>query len=186
MTRRNVSLGRKNTAIINGEVDLSTWALDELIRGRQRDKNGNWGGRDPVVYPANIYHELKARLFVEADRALAEHVLPAIHELARIARGDGEPAKPGQVQACEMILRYSIGAASAAHVLERITEAGEPAAWEAAITAGIVALPDETGVIDTTARTIPRQPGEREWWHDDEPEQTPKKKTPVKPKRAKS
>ena len=49
--RARVRMSDTNTAILRGELDLTAWSEEELIRGQRRARNGHFQGRPPRVVP---------------------------------------------------------------------------------------------------------------------------------------
>ena len=181
--RKRLHLGVRTSALINGEVnDLDEWDDEELKRGRRRDKNGGFRGRDPLVIPRIVNDEYRRRLYEAVHTEIRDGLLPAAKRLTAMSSGQ-IPADLAELKAITENLDRGMG--NMANAVGPSALPAEPARWELAIDAGIVALPDDSGVIDTTSRAIPRHKGEDIWWLDDDEAEPPKKK-PVKPKRVKS
>jgi hypothetical protein len=50
--RKRVTVGKTNTAILAGELDLSAWDEEELMRTQRKNKHGTWTGRPPTATTA--------------------------------------------------------------------------------------------------------------------------------------
>ena len=77
--------------------------LEELRRGRRRDKHGGWRGKDPKIVPKAIHDEWVSRQFEQVHQELADAVLPAVKRLGAIATADFVDHDI-QLKAIEMIL----------------------------------------------------------------------------------
>jgi hypothetical protein len=71
-------------AIDNPET-ISEWTDEELRRGRKKDKNGKFTGRDPIIVPTNCYREMVRRELRRAESSMAENLHDAVKALATIA-----------------------------------------------------------------------------------------------------
>ena len=137
--------GRVNAAILAGDEDLTQWTDEELIRGQRRDRNGNWGGRPPVMVPSVVHQELTSRRMAEARELLRDNTLAAVNVLVEVATDKDAPASD-RVKAAGMILDRTLGRAPLTVVMDI-----EPP-WAKALrrsTIGIVSA--NSNVIDTTA-----------------------------------
>lgn len=183
--RKRLHLGVRTSALINGEVnDLHEWDLEELKRGRRRDKNGGFRGRDPLVIPRIVNDEYRRRLYDAVHTEIRDGLLPAAKQLRAISEGTAD-AKPDQLRAIHMVLGRGLGKVADAVAPAAPAEQQEPAPWEHAITAGIVALPDTSGVIDATSRAVPADDSQGWWLDDEDQKRKPTKSKPRKPRKAK-
>ena len=72
-------------AILQGEMDLSAWSEEELIRGQRRSRRGTWEGRPPKLVPKAIHDELVRRKMGEAFDLMRDNVVKATEVLIEIA-----------------------------------------------------------------------------------------------------
>lgn len=137
--------GRVNAAILAGDEDLTQWTDEELTRGQRRDRNGNWGGRPPVMVPSVVHQELTSRRMAEARELLKENTLAAVNVLIEVATDKDAPASD-RVKAAGMILDRTLGRAP----INLVVDAEPP--WAKAIRHSTLSIvSDIAGVIETTA-----------------------------------
>ena len=69
----------------NGQLDVSDWDLEELIRGYRRAKDGSFRGRPPQVVPREVHEELAKRVKNDVAHQLLEvvqeHVKPTLEKI---------------------------------------------------------------------------------------------------------
>jgi hypothetical protein len=126
-----VKVGKTNTAILRGELDLTTWSDEELLRGQRRDRNGRWSGRPPTIVPKAIHDELVRRKMGQAHDLLRDNVVRATEVLVEIAT-DHETDAAVRVKAAVVILDRVLGKAP-----ERVELSVEPP-WAAALRGALV------------------------------------------------
>lgn len=107
-TRALVRLGPRNTRILTGEDDLSSWDDDELMHGAKRDKNGGWQGSRPTVVPIAIHRELTKRRMQKANDLLRENIVEAMEQLILIVKGKDTEDKD-RLRAIEMMANRVMG-----------------------------------------------------------------------------
>jgi hypothetical protein len=110
MAGRNISLGKRNAAILNGEEDLTQWTDEELIRGQRRDKNGNWGGRPPKFIPAQVRREQNRRKITKGVDILSDSIVRAA-EIFKEVMDDPEAENRDKLRAAEFVLKLVAGRA---------------------------------------------------------------------------
>lgn len=133
--RALVRVGRGVTDVLVGADDLSGWDEEELRRGRKRDKNGGWQGRDPVVVPKAVHDELVKRTLSQANHILAHDLTRACQILGDIME-DTEVDAKDRLKAIDMIMNRAMGREP-----QKVEFKGQ-AKWELAIADSIVSLPD--------------------------------------------
>lgn len=142
MTKRAlVSLGHTNTAIVNGDEDLSLWSDEELLRGQRRARNGKWMGRPPKVVPMAVHHEMNRRRMSRAREVLDESLEAAVSLFAEVVN-DTEAPTDLRLKAAKEIMDRVMGKAP-----DKVSIRLEPEPWELAV-ADVEFITDE--VIDTT------------------------------------
>lgn len=134
----NITLGKRNAAILSGENDLSTWTDDELRRGQQRDKNGRWPARKPKVVPKVLHDELVRRQYDEASQILRSSLVDAVTLFHTIVM-DPEAESAVRLKAAQVIVERVMGKAQQNVKLD----VGVKAKWEEAIAHSIVPIPAE-------------------------------------------
>lgn len=142
MPRRTVNVGLRNAAIMNGEEDLSDWDMEELRRGRRRDKHGGWRGKDPKIVPKLIFDEWVSRQFEEVHKELASASLPAVQRLSELATHPGIDPET-QLKAIAMIMDRVFGKPTENVSIQAKLVPEEP--WQTLYTDSIVALPSPAG-----------------------------------------
>jgi hypothetical protein len=134
--RALVRCGKGSTDVLIGKDDLSEWDEEELRRGRKRDKDGGWRGRDPVIVPKAIHDELVKRTLNKANKMLIDNLENAVVVLTELVMDPKVDAKD-RVKAIDMIMNRAMGREP-----QKLEVKGE-AKWQAAITHSIVSLPAE-------------------------------------------
>jgi hypothetical protein len=136
----------KNTAaIMNGEVDVSSWSDEELIRGQRKNKNGKWNGMAPKLIPAQVVQELTKRRFRRAHALLADSLVDAVQLLQAVVKDKrAEPYE--RMKAAEMILDRVLGKPKESLALDLAMD-GEQPAWHKLMAKGIVASVEEAGLL---------------------------------------
>jgi hypothetical protein len=129
-----VRISKVATDILIGAEDLSEWDNEEIRKGRRRDKNGGWAGRNPVVVPMALHQEAIKRTFEEAKEIFNEGLLPAVRYLTSIVEDEDVEPKD-KLKAVSMILDRVLG-----KPVEKIEINTEPEPWEDAVVAAVVPL----------------------------------------------
>lgn len=95
---------------------IEKWDLEELARGRPRDKNGEFRGRTPSWVSAAIQKEARRRLVNHAFGSLTTHVDFAVQTVINLIKSDevderGRPLVDAKtkLQACMFIIEHVIG-----------------------------------------------------------------------------
>lgn len=109
--RAYVHLGKTNTAILMGRIDLADWDEEELKRGQRRDRNGNFVGRPPEVVPKRIHDELVRRTLSKAQAKLVDNLDEGIDILINLAKGADVDDKV-RLQAVKEIMDRVMGKAA--------------------------------------------------------------------------
>ena len=138
-----VYVGNTNRAILDGELDLSVWSEEELIRGQRRGRNGKWQGRKPKVVPMAVHDELVRRKMSRAYELLQDNVVAATEVLVSLAT-DEAVEDATRLKAATLILDRVLGKEPM-----HITVDVEPA-WAVALRNATVPLGIVGGVIDVT------------------------------------
>lgn len=129
-----IRVGKSVTRILTGQEDVTTWENEEIRRGRKRDKNGGWRGREPLVIPMALHEEAIKRTFEEAQELFREGLVPAVKYLTSIVE-DASVEDKDKLKAVSMILDRVLG-----KPLERVEINTEPEPWEDAVVAAVVPL----------------------------------------------
>jgi hypothetical protein len=129
-----VRISKTSTDILVGCEDISEWDNEEIRRGRKRDKNGGWQGREPVVVPMALHQEAIKRTFEEAQELMREGLVPAVKYLTAIIDDPNVEAKD-KLKATQMILDRVLGKA-----VERVEIKTGTEPWEDALVAAVVHL----------------------------------------------
>lgn len=103
--------------IENGGIKpLDQWDLEELARGRPRDKNGRWNGRTPDWIQPSVALEARKRLFARAYGGMAAHLDLALRTVAKLMTSkevdeNGRPIVDAAVKlkAAMFIIEHVIG-----------------------------------------------------------------------------
>lgn len=103
-----VGVGKTNLAILSGELDLSTWSEEELLRAQRKSKRGTWEGRPPKLVPKAIHDELVRRKMSQAHDLLRDNLIAAVGVLVEIAK-DGEAQDSDRIKAAQLIIERVMG-----------------------------------------------------------------------------
>lgn len=95
---------------------LSEWDLEELARGKPRNKNGGWSGRAPAWITPAVMEEAKRRLVSKTYEGISLHIdtaLKVIHQLMTSEEVDdrGKPIVDARTKlaAATFILEHTVG-----------------------------------------------------------------------------
>ena len=108
MKREVIQVGKRNSAILRGGEDLTSWSEEELIRGQRKSASGRWQGSRPKVVPTLLHDELVKRKMTKAYELLSESVLDAVQVLVDVAR-DKEADPNVRIKAATEILNRTVG-----------------------------------------------------------------------------
>ena len=86
--RTKVHLSKTNTALFLGDVDLTTWDDEEILRGQKKASNGKWVGRPPAVVPHAIHEERIRRTMTKAHELLRESTYAAVALLQQVVEDE--------------------------------------------------------------------------------------------------
>ena len=96
--------------VIDDPEAVADWDDEELRRGRRRDKNGKFTGRDPVVIPTAVYREMVRRATRGAEKKMAENLEAAVDTLVAIASSQSEATEDkDRINAAKIILDRVLG-----------------------------------------------------------------------------
>lgn len=120
--------------VIDDPEAVKDWDDEELRRGRRRDKNGKFTGRDPVVIPTAVYREMVRRATRGAEKRMAESLEAAVDTLVAIATSNSEATEDkDRIKAAEIILNRVLGREPV-----KIENSGAPPLFLGIIQAGLV------------------------------------------------
>lgn len=106
--RARIYLGKTNTNILTGQVDLSGWTEEELEMGRRQSKAGTYSGRPPVVVPKAIHDELVKRTLNNAQEHMRANLEGVVQVLTAIAMAEGVEPKD-RLKAIGMVMDRVMG-----------------------------------------------------------------------------
>lgn len=145
---------------------VDEWDLEELARGRPRDKNGKWVGRVPNWITTEITKEAKRRLMAETFGHLASHATTAVKVLVRLMtstevddRGKPIVDPATQLKAAQFVLENILGKPKA--VIELEAEA-----FTRSVLASAIVLDD--GLPQDDAVVLDGEFTEEEWEEEDD------------------
>jgi hypothetical protein len=146
-----IDVGKTTAAILAGEMDLSAWDEEELMRGQRKNKHGRFQGRAPKVVPKSVHDELVRRKMSKAFDLLRDNIVAASEVLVDVAKDpDVDPSV--RLKAAGMILDRVLGKAPEN---VNIRAQLEPP-WLEALRGGIVSVNENNEVIEAVS------------WEDDE------------------
>jgi hypothetical protein len=146
-----IVVNRTTAGILNGELDISVWSDEELLRGQRKNKNGKWTGRAPVLLPAQVVHELTRRRFQRAHMLLADSLVDCVQMLRSIVN-DRRASKADRIRAAETILDRVLGRPK-----ESVSLDINPG-WQGIVARGIVAVAESEVVQGEVVDDDPDEP----------------------------
>lgn len=138
-TPRKITLGRTNTGILNGELDLTEWDEEELLRGQRRDHRGKWAGAKPKVVPLAVHQELTRRRMSQAARELEENLVKAAETLVALMEGS-DVDDSVRLRAATLVIERVMG-----KVPDKVELKLSRAPWETTMEELMI---DRSGIID--------------------------------------
>lgn len=93
---------------VDNPESVRDWDDEELRRGRRKDRNGRFTGRDPVVVPTNCYREMMRREFARANQLMGENLVAAAQALTRIIESPASEDKD-VIKAAQLLLDRVMG-----------------------------------------------------------------------------
>src|SRR5680860_1394919 len=81
--RKRMRLGTLNAQVLDGEIDLRAWDIDELLMGRRRNKRGDFRGSAPKVVPKAIQDEAVRRVLSDVHAIVQRAGVPAAELLLK-------------------------------------------------------------------------------------------------------
>lgn len=135
---------------IDDPSTIEDWDDDELRRGRRKDKNGRFTGRDPVVVPTNCYRELLRRQLRTAEVSLASNLNEAAVALAAIIKSPMAEDKD-KINAAKILIDRVMGKAP-----ERLQVSTDTPLFQVVLAGGIVpgAALEEDDIIDVESEEL--------------------------------
>lgn len=106
--RRIMEINKTTAAILAGEEDVSTWSLEELLRGQKRSADGKFHGRQPDVVARGIVQEILRRRGSQSLAKMAgalPHVADGLVEIACDPKVDAH----ARIKAAHLIFLYTLG-----------------------------------------------------------------------------
>jgi len=96
--------------------DLQHWDLEELARGRPRDKNGQWKGPAPGFLSRQMHEEIIARFETIVREEMNGHTVDALKLLGKVLNDEkvdnkGRPLVPAstKVDVAKFLIEHIIG-----------------------------------------------------------------------------
>jgi hypothetical protein len=137
--RASVMVSATTAGIINGEVDLSIWDHEELLRGQRKNKRGTWTGRPPVLVPAALHKQLTKRRLQRATALLADSLVDAVL-LLRAVINDKRASKLDRIKAAEIVIDRVMGKAKESVQVEM-------APWQGMVATSIVGTAEQARAL---------------------------------------
>lgn len=134
--RAFIRAGKRNTRILTGQDDLSTWDDEELKWGRRRDKNGQLRGRPSKIVPKALHDELVKRTLARANQLMVQNTEKAVQALIDVIEGQDTEDKD-RITAAKLIMDRVLG--KAPDKVELKTDSP----WQLALGAAIVSIKSE-------------------------------------------
>lgn len=106
--RVEVALGKSGSDVLMERDDPRDWDDEELLRGRRRDKNGNFSGADPKVIPKAVYEEMQKRMLIDSRKKMTQMVETGLEKLKDILEGQ-DTADKDRLKAIQMLFDRTMG-----------------------------------------------------------------------------
>ena len=121
---------------------IKEWDMEELRRGRRRDRNGKFTGRDPVVVPTNCYREILRRQIREAEVTMAQNLNKGAEALVKIATSPMTENRD-KIAAIKLLIERVMG-----KMPEKLELGGETPLFIGILNGGIVPGPELDPLAD--------------------------------------
>jgi len=103
-----VRIGVRTADVLDDPDSVKGWDDEELHRGRRRDKNGKFTGRDPLVVPTDCYREMMRRQLSKAKLLLVDNLEEACKALTEIIASAGAEDKD-KIKAAQLLIDRVMG-----------------------------------------------------------------------------
>jgi hypothetical protein len=132
--RGTIRISANVSDVIDDPESVADWDDEELRRGRRRDRNGKFTGRDPVVIPTAVYREMVRRATRGAEKKMAENLEAAVDTLVAIASSQSDSTEDkDRINAAKIILDRVMGREPI-----KLDHSGAPPLFLGIIQAGLV------------------------------------------------
>jgi hypothetical protein len=103
-----IRIAERTADVLDNPDEIREWDDEELHRGRRRDKNGKFTGRDPIVVPTPVYREMMRRQLRKAQMLLGENLEEAVKALNDIISSSAAEDKD-KIKAVQILLDRVMG-----------------------------------------------------------------------------
>jgi hypothetical protein len=103
-----IRISESVSEVLEDPSKVDEWDDEELRRGRRRDRNGKFTGRDPVVIPTAVYREMVRRSIRKAEVEMTTNLEAACKMLTGVI-GDMEAEDRDRIKAAEILLNRVMG-----------------------------------------------------------------------------
>jgi hypothetical protein len=136
---KSVTVSRTTAGVLAGEIDVTDWDDDEIMRGNRRGKDGRFHGRKPRVVAQAVHEERHRRFFLRGMEMLRDNVHKAVEYLNRVIQDESVPHSD-RIKAATFVIERIYGKAPERVALD-IGLAEPP--WLAAIKGSIIGVVSE-------------------------------------------
>jgi hypothetical protein len=112
LRRRAQPLAEDVEMLADAVKPVEEWDLEELARGKPRDKDGHFRGRPPKWITPALRSEAARRLKVEAQALLSGHIADAVKVIADLMMNS--PDDKTRLDCAKFIIEHTVGKATAA------------------------------------------------------------------------
>ena len=102
---------------LDGNLTVEDLDHEELVRGQIRNRNGEFGGRPPLVIPRSFHTAVVRELVHRGEGKLKEHLDLAIDTMAEIA-GNKRANPQARIQAAQYLWERVAGKIPDKHIVE--------------------------------------------------------------------
>jgi hypothetical protein len=103
-----IRIAERTADLLDTPETVKDWDDEELRRGRRKDKDGRFRGRDPVVIPTVVFNELRRREWHKVEKILVECAADGARELAKIITNPNTEPKD-KIRAIDLLFNRTMG-----------------------------------------------------------------------------
>lgn len=140
-----VHVSPRTAAVAFDGASLDDWTDEELLRGRRKNKNGNFTGRPPRFVPIEFHRELTRRRMQRATAILAYSLVDAATMLRSVVNDD-EALASDRIRAAEIMFDRILGRPRESVALA-VTSSGEEPLWQRVIANAVVGSEEQAAQV---------------------------------------
>jgi len=107
----------KVAALLRGELKVEDMDWEELLRGKFRDKNGEWRGGNTTMVPRKFYEAISREILIRADTMFRENFDVAMKAMVQLVTDARTPARE-RFAAAQFLIERTVGKLSEKSTVE--------------------------------------------------------------------